>query len=167
MTGVLTDKCDGAKVIMQDMNGSSERRKVWVGMANSGNFYIYDSTNNKAIVDCPANGSSVAVNGTSIPSNATLITTSKLKTADITCSFYNDAWSQSFVGKYWSSVRTVADDCAKILAITIQDFGNMSADAVVIPMIASNTTFNFMSNIPKASMRQDIMLIVRVLYLAS
>ena len=51
MTGALTIQKDSPNLVARDMNGSTERRKVWFGVANSGNFYIYDNTKNRAIID--------------------------------------------------------------------------------------------------------------------
>lgn len=51
--GYLTSQQDSAACILLDMNGDTERRRAWIGMANGGTFYIYDNTKNRAIIEYP------------------------------------------------------------------------------------------------------------------
>ena len=60
MTGDLTIQKANAGFAWKDMNGNTERRRVFVGMANSGgNFYIYDNTNGKDIIISTLAGESI------------------------------------------------------------------------------------------------------------
>lgn len=78
MTGALSIKRANPTMNFIDMNGTTERHKVFAGFANSGgDFYIYDNTQSKGVLVSKASGE-VYVNGTSIPSNATLATTANL-----------------------------------------------------------------------------------------
>ena len=57
MTGDLTIQKANASLAWRDMNGNTERRRIWEGFANSnGNFYLYDGTKNSAIISAPLNG---------------------------------------------------------------------------------------------------------------
>lgn len=60
MTGNLTIKKSGASVQCEDMDGNNTRRKVWMGMANEGNWYIWDATNSKAILSSGVNASEIS-----------------------------------------------------------------------------------------------------------
>ncbi len=66
MAGNLTVKSSNPSLTFIDMNGSTERHKVFAGFANSGgDFYIWDNTQNKAVLVSKAN-SEIYVNGMKI-----------------------------------------------------------------------------------------------------
>lgn len=57
MTGGLTIESANPGFCCDDMNGNTLRRRVWFGMANSsGDFYIYDNTDNRSIIHSIKNG---------------------------------------------------------------------------------------------------------------
>ena len=51
MSGNLNLQGTNRSVIWKDMNGSTLRRQIWAGFANSnGGFFLYDATANKQII---------------------------------------------------------------------------------------------------------------------
>lgn len=57
MTGNLAIQKTNAVTSWIDMNGNTERRRVWAGTANSnGDFFLYDGTKNRHIIHAPLNG---------------------------------------------------------------------------------------------------------------
>lgn len=60
MSGNLTIQRANGYVMWKDMNGNTVRRQVWAGNANSsGDFFLYDNTNNKTILVSDLAGRSI------------------------------------------------------------------------------------------------------------
>ncbi len=53
MTGDTTTYKDNPMYIVENVLNNAVNRRVWFGCANGGNFYIYDNTKNRAIIEYP------------------------------------------------------------------------------------------------------------------